>query len=146
MSPKEINALVSKAITLDRLISNSEDKLKELKSELIELAVALPEDLRTATEGGGWSISFDADAGVARVTQPGDKIKSNIDPEKKTGAALIEKLGKLKDQFLTPVLTYEPVANFRQRAVELLTPANARKVIEMVTTESNPKVAFETKD
>lgn len=146
MSPKEITTLVAKAITLDRLLSNTKEKLDDLKAQLIEVAEAVPEDLRTATDGGGWSINFESDAGIARVTQPGDKIKSSVDPETKPGALVLSTLGKLKDQFLTPALSYTPVENFRERAVELFSPAVARKLIKMVTSESKPKVAFETKD
>ena len=142
----QVAELVDEAITLDREIAEKEERLKQLKADLVAIADGEPVSLRIPTDGGGWSLTLESERGVARVTQPGPKLKGSIDAEKPAGAKLMAKVGKWKEELFTPVLKYAPVANIRERLGELFKPAEARAILKSLTSESAPQVAFETKD
>lgn len=138
---------VEDAIALDRQVAELEKELKGLKEKLVAEAVKRQGD-QVETDGGGWSVVLEGSAGnIARVTQPGPRLKSAIDGEKPAGAKILELVGgKFKDQLFTPRLTYVPTENFRVRAEELLTPGVAARVIKGCETKSAVAVSFETKD
>ena len=145
MTKVAIMQMVENAIVLDREIAEKEEELKALKESLIQEAAKAKE--RTETDGGGWSVVFEGSAGnIARVTQPGPKLKSSIDGEKVPGAKVLTLVGKLKDELFTPRLTYVPVENFRARTEELFAPGLAARIIQGCESKSAAAVAFETKD
>lgn len=138
-------SLVNEAIRLDREIQERTEQLKQIKEDLIAEAEKRPD--RMATDGGGWSVTFDGtDGSIARVTKPGPKLKSTVDAESKAGAALKEKVGKLWAQLFQPVVKYRPVDGFRDLVDTLIGGAKARSILSAVTTESAPSVAFEVKE
>jgi hypothetical protein len=145
MTKQKLAGLVDEAIRLDRVIQESTERLKEIKADLIVEGEANPN--KEATNGGGWSVVLDGtDGSIARVTQPGPKLKASVDAESKAGASLKEKVGKLWNQLFQPVVKYKPVENIRDLANELIGGAKARAIIAAVTTESSPSVSFETKE
>lgn len=147
MTKLDTMKLVEEAIAIDRTITELDAELKRLKEDLVAAALKRQGD-QVETDGGGWSVVLEGSAGnIARVTQPGPKLKSVIDGEKPAGAKILELVGsKFKDQLFTPRLTYVPTENFRVRAEELLTPGVAARVIKGCETKSAVAVSFETKD
>lgn len=145
MTKQKLAGLVDEAIRLDRVVQESAERLKEIKADLVVEAQDRPD--KTDTDGGGWSVTFDGtDGSIARVTQPGAKMKATVDAETKAGAALKEKVGKLWNQLFQPVVKYKPVDGFRDLVDTLIGGAKARAIISAVTTESAPSVAFEVKE
>lgn len=145
MTKQKLAGLVDEAIRLDRIVQTSTERLKEIKADLVVEAQDQPD--KEATDGGGWSVTFaGTDGNIARVTQPGPKLKSTVDAESKAGAALKEKVGKLWNQLFQPVMKYKPVDGFRDLVDTLIGGAKARSILSAVTTESAPSVAFETKE
>lgn len=145
MTDNKLKSLVSEAVELDRAIAQNTERLAEIKKTLISEAVSR-EEQSTPTEGGGWSLIMDGTNGcVARVTQPGPKLKSSIDAEKPAGAKVMAMVGKYKDELFTPRLTWIPVENFRDRVVSLF-PTSHRKIITGCESKSQPAVSFETKE
>lgn len=146
MTKLDTMKMVEEAIAIDRTITELDAELKRLKEDLVAAALKRQGD-QVETDGGGWSVVLEGSAGnIARVTQPGPKLKSVIDGEKPAGAKILELVGKQKDQLFTPRLTYVPTENFRVRAEELLTPGVAARVIKGCETKSAVAVSFETKD
>lgn len=145
MTDTKLKALVTEAVDLDRMIAQNTDRLAELKSLLVAEAVSR-EEQQTKTDGGGWSLTMEGTNGcIARVTQPGPKLKSSVDAEKPAGAKLMALVGKFKDQLFTPRLTYVPVENFRDKVANLF-GGQARKIISACEGKASPQVAFETKE
>lgn len=137
--------MVSEAVELDRAIARSQERLAELKALLVAEAMSRHEQ-STQTDGGGWSLTMEGTNGcVARVTQPGPKLKSAIDAEAPAGAKVMAMVGKYKDELFTPRLTWIPVENIRERVVTLF-PAQHRKIISGCESKTPPQVSFETKE
>lgn len=143
---KAVQKVVDEAIALDREITEKEEQLKQRKADLLAMAEGVEPHDKLQTDGGGWSVTFEAPTGVARITKPGPKLKASIDAEKPAGAKLMEKIGRLKDELFTPVLKWIPVENIRVRVEELFKPGEARAIIKALTSESAPTVSFETKE
>lgn len=145
--PTEIELLVTRAILIDRRIQDDADELKAIKARLVEAAEAEPEDRRDATKEGGYSITFSGgDGSIARVTRPGDKLRSSIDTETPKGAKLKERVGKMWSDLFEPRVQWTPVAKFREVVAEKFALRDANAIIKACTTESAPKVSFETKE
>jgi len=145
MTDKMLQSLVTEAISLDREISEAQDRLKEIKGALIVEAESR-EDEHQTTDGGGstWTATSN-DGSIARVTFPAAKLKSSISGE---GAA-IEKVraaaGPHFSRLFTPAINHKPVEGFREQAASLLGKA-ASKLIKLCETASSASVAFETKE
>ena len=85
------------------------------------------------------------EAGVARVTFPGQRLKEKIDGEGKTIEKVKAACGGQFAHLFAPAITYRPVPEFRERAVELL-GKDAAKLVKLCQTESAARVSFETKE
>jgi hypothetical protein len=145
MSTKEISNLVAQAIALDKQLNEVESQLKAVKADLIALAIEKGET--TATDGGGWSVVFEADNGdVARVTQPGRKLKSSFKVGTKEGERIQTILGTNFYRCFESRTIYVPVPNIRDVVAEYIkSPAQQKQVIKAVTSDCAPQVAFEVK-
>jgi len=145
MNDIKLKKIVTEAVALDREISEKQENLKALKILLIQEAGSRPEE-QTSTDGGGASWTAEGlDGCIVRVNFPMPSLKSNIPGEGK----LIEKLRETAGRFFTELFTqkpsYAPVPNFREQA-EMLLNGSAKKLLKLVTTESSPRVSFETKE
>lgn len=146
MTEIKLQKLVDQAVVLDRAIQEQTEALKEMKRQLVFESETRTE-AHEPTEGGGWSLVLGGTNGcIARIIQPGPRLKSTIDAEKTAGAKIMEYVGKFKDSLFSPLLRYEPVMNFRARCEELLTPRVANAVIKACETQSSISVSFETKE
>jgi hypothetical protein len=145
MSTQEIAHLVAYAIALDKQLNEVEAKLKAAKADLIALATEKGE--QTSTDGGGWSVVFEADNGdVARVTQPGRKLKSSFKVGTKEGEKIQAILGTNFYRCFESRTIYVPLPNIRDVVAEYIkSPAQQKRVIKAVTSDSAPQVAFEVK-
>jgi hypothetical protein len=146
MNDTKLRTLVDEAVNLDREITEKQDRLKEIKSTLVNEAESREDDLQPIGEDGR-GITFAGHEGcVARVCFPSPALKSKINGETPAGAKVIERLGRFKDELLTPVLSYEPVSDFRERCRALFQPREAAKIIAACEGKSSPRVSFETKE
>ncbi|MDD3885377.1 MAG: hypothetical protein PHI35_00715 [Victivallaceae bacterium] len=145
-TPAEISALVAAGIFHERVLKAAEKNLNAIKRELIEAAQDRPDDL-LPTEGGGHSLTFEADDGSAAcVMFPARTLKAAINPETKDGAKIMDTLRESKDDLFTPVLLYAPVEKFRDKVRELFNKRVADSIIKKCESDSSPRVAFETVD
>lgn len=145
MTNTKLTTLVTEAVTLDRQIADLDERLKELKQQLVMEASSREEE-HVRTDGGGASwTATGSDGCIARVTFPAPSLKSKIDGEGKAIEKIKTAAGRWFDRLFRPVVSYRPIDNFRAE-VETLMGREAKKVVKLVETESNPKVAFETKD
>lgn len=146
MTEIKLQKLVDQAVELDCQVQKQIADLKWLKEQLA-FEAGTRADEQVKTDGGGWSVALAGTSGqIARVTQPGPKLKATINAEKGAGAKLIKLLGKFKDHLFTPVLVYAPVENFRERVKEFFAPATAKAIIMACESASAVQVAFETKE
>ena len=147
MNKQEISELVNAAMNLDNEIAKKKDELKSMKAMLAWEATLRYEDGEAQP---GTSVTFEGIAGeVARVNFPSPALKSSIPYQGK----LMEKITRLCDvqpgcfkELFIPVESVIPVEGFRDVARKELSPAGARKLIELCETKSAPRVSFETKD
>lgn len=146
MNESKLQLLVMEAIDLDRTIAKETERLKNLKA-MIVLEAKGGAGERTATEGGGWSVEFTGAKGdIARVTKPGDKLKSSIDAESDTWTELRDLLAGRPERLFKPGVKYAPLENFRELVAAGFTPADQKKILKAMTTKSSPTVSFETKE
>ena len=146
MKPEKIQLLVANAIFLDRQIVELEAEFKLVKSLLIQVAESQPEN-HTETEGGGraW-IAEDVVGNIARVNFPAPSLKSKVDGTGKTIEKIREVAGKWFADLFDQAPAYKPKPEFRSFAEKFLDKATARKLIKLCSTESAPRVSFETKE
>lgn len=145
MSNAKLAKLVAEAVALDREVAEKSDRLKVIKGDLLAMAQSETAE-KTETSGGGWSVVFEGDEGcIARVTQPGDKLKANLDPESKPGKLVLSLLGRYKDDYFVSKKTLSPVLNFRDQVAAAFAGREANRILELMTTESKATVSFETK-
>jgi hypothetical protein len=146
MKQEKIQLLVADAIALDRKITEFEEDLKGLKTLLVQVAESYPEE-QTETEGGGraW-IAEDAVGNIARVNFPAPALKSKVDGTGKTIEKIRDVAGKWFPDLFDQAPAYKPKPEFRSFAEKFLERATARKLIKLCSTESAPRVSFETKE
>lgn len=145
MTDKKLIQLVTEAVALDRQIKDLTIELKAKKEALTAEAEGRTEE-QAATEGGGWSWEGRGEDGcIARVTAPGPTLKASIDGEGKTIEKIREAAGPHFGRLFLQAPKYKLVAGFRDEAASLLGRTAAR-LLKLVTTESRPQVAFETKN
>lgn len=146
MNDSELKLLVAEAIELDRTIAKETERLKGLRAKLIDEA-KLRKGEQTETPGGGWSVEFsDAVGQMSRITKPCDKLKGEISPLTKDGAALIKLVGDARRQLFKRSIVYLPVEHFRLRLAALFKEDTVKRVLRLCTTKSSPTVSFETKE
>lgn len=145
MTETKLTVLVAMAVALDRELQEKTGQFKEIKRQIVAEAESR-EDEHETTEGGGtaWTAQG-TDGCIARVNFPAPSLKSKIDRESPSGSRLLLKVGKRKEDLFTPVLSYVPVENFRERVREFFKPGEASKIIAACETKSAPRVSFETK-
>lgn len=147
MNDSKLKLIVTEAVSLDREISEKQDRLKELKA-ILSTEAESRQDEATPTEGGGTSLQLEgADGCVCRVTQTGRALKSSISPDGPLWGKVQSILdGKHPTKFFTPVLTYQPLENFRDLSVELLGKTEGNKLIKLCENSGKTTVSFETKE
>jgi hypothetical protein len=146
MTTQKLRNIITEAVSLDQLISASQTRLDEIKTELKLEAETRPEE-HVPTEGGGWSWTAESSTGcIVRVTQEGPRLKSSITTDKDLGKVK-EIIGndRLFGQLFLPKVSYKPVESFRDAATELLGKA-AAKLIKALTGKGQTRVSFETKE
>lgn len=146
MTPEKLKVLVTRAVNLDRSITQDQEELKRIKEQLAVEAESRSDDA-TATEGGGTSLVFEgADGCIARITTAGATLKSSVKAEGRD----IEKVREAADRFFPrlfeTVIAYKPIAAFREEAVALLGPKDGGKLIKLCTNPGKTSVSFETKE
>lgn len=142
MKDTQLKDLVFEAISLEQNISQCTNRLKEIKTLLVNEARSR-EDEHVATEGGGSSWTTQSTNGCARVTFPGAKLKATIKGEGKCIEKIKEVAGKLFARLFIPSVTYKPVPNFRDEAAALM-GRTAGKLIKLCEGDASPTVSFET--
>jgi hypothetical protein len=145
MKDSKLKMMVTEACTLDREIAGMTEKLKGLKSELVNEAQSREED-QVKTDGGGWSVTFEGtDGNVCRVTTPGDALKPSIDGEGKAIEKIREVCGVHFCGLFLQAPKWKLAPNFREEAQRLF-GKSAGKLIKLVSKATSPSVSFETKD
>jgi len=146
MTETKLKTIVREAVELDREIQRMAERLKELKSLLVKEACGREEDHEEADGGGTRWVAEGDNECIARVNFPAPTLKSKIDADSKDYAKLSERLGRLKEKLLQPVLAYRPVADFREQIQLHFSKPDARAIITLAETKSAPRVSFETKE
>jgi len=145
MKESKLQNLVTEACELDRQISDMTEALKGMKAELVTEAETREDD-QVATDGGGWSVTFEGlDGNICRVTKPGDALKPSIDGEGKAIEKIREASGVHFSRLFQQAPKWKLVPNFRDEAASLLGKA-AGKLIKLVSKSTTTSVSFETKD
>lgn len=145
MTEQKLKSLVAEAVRLDRQKEEIDTRLKELKATLVAEAEGREEE-HVDTDGGGRSwTATGTDGCIARVTFPAPSLKSKIDGEGKPIEKIRAAAGRVFDKLFRPAVTYRPVDGFRAEAEKLL-GRDAGKLIRLCESETNPKVAFETRE
>lgn len=145
MNDASLRKMVANACALDRDIENLKGLLQDAKDTLKAEAESRPDE-QTATDGGGWSWTFEGtDGNIVRVTRPGDALKTAIDDEGKTTAKIREAAGAHFVRLFQQAPKWKLVPDFRQ-AAEVLLGKSAAKLIKLVSKAAPVTVSFETKD
>jgi hypothetical protein len=146
MTDRNLKNLVTEAVSLDREINEKTERLKELKSKLVETA-RIHDHEHLPTDGGGlrWTVEGN-DGCVARVNFPAPTLKAKIDGEGKTIEKFKKLAGNLFSRLFIPTISFKPVADFRAEATALLAKAEANKLIKLCQSDTTPRVNFETAD
>jgi hypothetical protein len=146
MTDRNLKNLVTEAVLLDREINEKSERLKELKSKLVETARVHDHEL-LPTDGGGlrWTVEGN-DGCIARVNFPMPTLKAKIDGEGKTIEKIKKLAGVLFSKLFVPTISFKPVANFREETTTLLAKADATKLIKLSQSDTTPRVSFETAD
>ena len=141
---RNLQKLVTEAVSLDREIADRQERLKLIKSQLVDAAREHSEEL-TATEGGGtrWVVTGN-DGCIARVNFPAPSLKSKIEPESKLMEKIEQLTGHLLSRLFTTTTCFKPVENFQEDAKTLLARPAANKLIKLCLSASAPRVSFET--
>lgn len=147
MNDTKLKLLVTDAVKLDRLIAELSEKQKGYKAAIAQEA-ELRQDEAKPTEGGGTSLVLEGvDGCVCRVTMTGRALKSSISPDGPLWGKVQSILdGKHPTKFFTPVLTYQPLENFRDLSLELLGKTDGNKLIKLCENNGKTTVSFETKE
>jgi hypothetical protein len=147
MNDAATRALVAEAVSLDRQIAEWQQRLKDLKGDLIERACKRPESDRIATEGGGWTWTAEGNDGcVCQVIMPGPKLRTTFDPKVKAHEKILARFGDAVKSLFTKRMVYDAVENFRAAVENDFPPAQAAKLIAACETQSEARVAFQTAD
>jgi hypothetical protein len=142
MTPHTIQKNITRAIQLKRQIADLDAELKDIKAALTLEAESRTEE-HEVTEGDGWSWTQpDGEGNIVRVTQPGRKLKSTLNPEAKGFDKIKEVAGRAWSFLFVQVPAYKPKEDFRTLAATHL-GRDAQKLIKLVTTDSDVKVSFE---
>ena len=146
MTEHKLRALIAHAVRLDRGIQQAQAKLKDLKAQLAAEAETR-EDEAVKTAGGGTSITFEGAGGcIARVTETGRALKSEIAPTAKDFPKIQNAAGNFFARLFTPEIVHKLVPDFREQARELLGEAQAKPLIKLCENKGKTTVSFETKD
>jgi len=143
----KLKQLVTEAVVLDRLIAERSARLKEIKTALIKEAEYRSEEC-TATEGGGqaWTAE-DEDGNIARVNFPAPALKDKISGVGKTIETIMKVSGSRFSMLFDQAPVWKPKpGHFRKLLDTLLTASEANKIFKLCSTDSSPRVSFETKD
>lgn len=144
MNARRITETVDRAIALNREIEEKGKELKALKDALTAEAEGRPDELAPG-QGGGQCITFaGSDGCIARVSFPQPTLKSSIKGEGKAIDAIRDVAGKMFPRLFEQTPAYKPVAEFRDAARELLPARDAAKLTRLCTSETPPRVSFET--
>lgn len=139
-------AIVTRAVFVDRQIASLQEELKGLKQILTLTAQDHPADA-LPTDGGGRSWTFaGADGCIARVSCPAPTLRDKIAGIGKTIERIQQAAGKAFPRLFEQIPAYRPVQGFRDAAIAALGPVSGRKLIKLCSSESAPRVSFETKD
>ena len=145
MTEQKLRALVAQAVRLDRGIHQAQEKLKGFKAQIAAEAETRADEA-VATEGGGTSITFEGIGGcIARVTTAGPTLKSAVKPTDKKFDKIKEAACGFFTRLFETEVVYKPVAEFRDRATELL-GRGAGTLIKLCETPGKTMVSFETKN
>lgn len=146
MTDPNTRKMVAQAIKLGRVIVTLQARLDAYKDLLVMEAESSPEE-QTETEGGGKSwVCQDAVGNIARVTFPAAALKSDIKGSGKSFLVILSSAGKEFNKLFEKAPKWKLVDDFRARAEKFLGKPAAAKLIKLVTTKSEPRVSFETKD
>jgi hypothetical protein len=146
MTKTKLTDLIDEAIHLDREIEQNEARLKHIKSLIVEHAEASPEE-QTEGEGGGkvWTAQS-SNGELCRVSFPIPSLKPALKDKDKALPKARELCGKFFEQLFKPELVWKPVQDFRDRVHEYLERREATALIKACSTNTTPKVSFETKE
>ena len=143
MNNTAIQTIVDKALFLDREIASLTRQLTEIKGQLVVEARSHSNEF-TLTPGGGKSWTTQgSDGAIARVTFPGKSLRAKIEAEGKAIEKIRAAAGKMFQRLFTPVLSYQPIAGFRDEAVSLLGEDDGKTLTRLCETASKPRVSFE---
>jgi hypothetical protein len=146
MTDNKLKALITEAVALDREINEKDALLKELKRQIVAEAESRPDEHADAEHGDGRAWTANGDDGcITRVNFPAPTLKSKIDGEGKAIEKIRAAAGRVFAELFVPAVSYKPCDNFRDKAEALLGKA-ASKLVKLCTTESAPRVSFETKE
>jgi hypothetical protein len=145
MTPSEIASAVNSAIELQLKIAALEAELdlhkKSLLAQFITDSVENP-FLKQKTTGGGYTIHYRGDLGMARITKPGPALRSSFKADDK---ALTHFPPDSLPAFFNEVLSYEPYQNFRDDVAKQFEPDVASKILKACTTKPKTQIHFEIK-
>lgn len=145
MTEQRLTLKITEAVQLDRKIRELEGDLRRIKSELVQEAESR-QDEHSVTDGGGKSwVRVGVDGCLCRVTFPAPSLKASLSGEGKTFEKIYSLAGAAFSKLFLTSTTYKPVPDFRSAAESLL-GKDARRLVKAMTSETAPKVSFETKE
>ena len=146
MNEKTLRELVDTAIVLEREIEERQARLKDIKGVLV-LEADENQDDQVKTDGGGRSWTLEGQTGcIARVTFPAPTMKDKISGAGKTIEKIMQIAGKRFAGLFEQVPAWKPKPDFRKLVDSQLDAVQARKLLKLCSTESAPRVSFETKE
>ncbi len=144
MTNAQLQNLVTEAVSLHREITEQNERLKVLKTDLIREARLHEREFTTTDNGGSRWTAAGTDGCIARINFPAPAIMSLIDSESETFDNVIALAGECIDRLFESVYFLRPVADFREEVSEALPRRDARELIELCQTKCSPRVSFET--
>jgi hypothetical protein len=138
-----LRAIIAEAVELDREISAKQERLKDCKRYLAEVAAGRPgEHLPTGNGGRSWRMEGESGCAV-NVAFPAPILRARLEGD--LLAACRKLAGKLAGKLFSPIDAMKPAPDFRAAALASLGSSKGAKLVALCESPAAPRVSFETK-
>lgn len=138
-----LRAIIAEAVELNRDIAAKEERLKDCKRYLVEVAAGRTgEHLPTGNGGQSWRMEGEGGCAV-NVAFPAPILRARLEGDL---LALCRKMaGKLAGAMFSPIDAAKPAPDFRAAALASLGSAKGARLVALCESPAAPRVSFETK-
>ena len=144
-----VTRLVEQGFAIHQKLTVLNEEFKKVKEQLKLHAAARPNEyvplLDKDSEGVQWIVF--GDGCECRVVFPEAKVKTDFDPSESDFLTIKSLTGDHFKKLFRKVTVYRPIdkKSFRNKVNSLLTPKAARQLLELCSSESEPKILWKAR-